>query len=222
MEHVYGLGGEYHGRRNVRTQVKPRSLLAKVTLLAGLLVAAIVSVPVGAHAEYRSSVPANGATVATPPAQVVITFSEETSVTKSDGMVMDAAGTMVSTGWSVDLNERTKLTIPLKPNLPNGIYTVSYTSLSEDGHQVDGSFIFTVDPAAANLTKATTSTGGGAPWLTWAIVFGAVTLISAAGFFLVARQLMRPANESASTVAAEGTRNDPDETAAVSSTKGTD
>jgi methionine-rich copper-binding protein CopC len=184
----------------------------------------LVTNGVAAHAEYRSSIPGNGATVTTVPAQVVITFSQETSATKSNGVVTDSTGTVVSTGWSVDLNERTKLTIPLKPNLGTGIYTVNYTSLSEDGHQVDGSFIFTVDPnAPATATATTASKGsGGPPWLTWAIVFGTVTLISAAGFFLVARQLMRPASETASTVAAQGTRNDTDENAAVSSTKGTD
>lgn len=141
-----------------------------------------------AHAEYRSSVPANGATIATAPAQVVITFSQETSATRSNGAATDAAGALVSTGWSVDLNERTKMTIPLKPNLGNGIYTVTYTSLSEDGHQVDGSFIFTVDPAAAQAAAAAhASTGGGAPWGLWLAIFSATTLFVGGGLFVVLR-----------------------------------
>jgi methionine-rich copper-binding protein CopC len=143
---------------------------------------------VGAHAEYRSSVPANGATIATPPAQIVITFSQETSATKSNGAVTDATGTVVSTGWSVDLNERTKMTIGLKPSLPNGIYTVNYTSLSEDGHQLDGSFIFTIDPAAANTASSVTAGGGGgAPWGLWLAIFSATTVLVVVGLFVALR-----------------------------------
>lgn len=156
---------------------------------------------VAAHAEYRSSVPANGATVATPPGEVVITFSKETSATKSNGVVIDGTGATVSTGWKVDLNERTKLTIGLKPNLPNGIYTVNWTSLSEDdGHVVDGSFIFTVDPNAANAS-ATTQGDGGAPWGTWLAVFGIGTLGIIGGLFALRARTARtvPADDVAET-----------------------
>lgn len=159
-------------------------------LITAVILLLATRVPgVAAHAEYRSSVPANGATIATAPAQVVITFSQETSATHSNGAATDAAGMVVSTGWSVDLNERTKMTIPLKPNLGNGIYTVNYTSLSEDGHQVDGSFIFTVDPAAAQAAAATAhaSTGGGAPWGLWLAIFSATTLFVVGGLLVVLR-----------------------------------
>jgi len=161
-----------------------RWLLAPLVLLFLSLHALIVT----AHAEYRSSVPANGATIATVPAQVIITFSQETSATHSNGVVTDTAGNVVSTGWSVDLNERTKMTIPLTPNLGNGIYTVTYTSLSEDGHQVDGSFIFTVDPAAANAAAvAKASTGGGAPWGLWLAIFSVTTIVVVGGLFAILR-----------------------------------
>lgn len=164
-----------------------RSMRYRWALIApiALLIAALHAAAVTAHAEYRSSVPANGATVTTAPTQVVITFSQETSATKSNGSVNDASGTVVSTGWSVDLNERTKMTIPLTPTLPNGIYTVNYTSLSQDDHQVDGSFIFTVDPAATNTVAAAASTGGGAPWGLWLAIFSATTVVIAGGFFLL-------------------------------------
>lgn len=159
-----------------------------MALCLACILALLAAGMVDAHAEYRSSVPANGGTIVTAPTQVVITFSQETSATHSNGAVTDPTGAVVSTGWSVDLNERTKMTIPLKPNLGNGIYTVNYTSLSEDGHQVDGSFIFTVDPAAANAaTNASASTGGGAPWGLWLGIFSATTLFVVGGLFVVLR-----------------------------------
>lgn len=154
-----------------------RSLLAPCLVVLCVLALAL---PVAAHAEYRSSVPANGATVATPPAQVVVTFSQETSATQSKGQVTDATGSVVSSGPAVvDLNDRTKLTLPLKPNLPGGIYTVAYTSQSQDGHVVDGSFVFTVGPAAR---------AGAAPWGTWLVVFAAASLVVLGGLFFVRRQ----------------------------------
>jgi methionine-rich copper-binding protein CopC len=159
-----------------------------------LLLALMQAMTVGAHAEYRSSTPANGATVATPPAEVVITFSKETSATKSNGVVTDGTGATVSTGWHVDLNERTKLSIALKPNLPNGIYTVNWTSLSEDdGHVVDGSFIFTVDPNAASAAAATGQGNGGAPWGVWIALFGLGTLTIVGGLFALRARAMRGA-----------------------------
>lgn len=156
-----------------------------IALAMAMMLAALIAPAVGAHAEYRSSVPANGGTVAAAPPQVVITFSQETSATKSNGSVMDAAGTVVSTGWSVDLNERTKLTIGLKPNLGTGIYTVNYTSQSEDEHVVDGSFIFTVDPNAVATTGAAITTGTGAPWGLWLLTFTLSAVAIAGGLFII-------------------------------------
>ncbi|MGI8689568.1 MAG: copper resistance CopC family protein [Thermomicrobiales bacterium] len=175
-----------------------------IALPIAAFLAAMTGGAVGAHAEYRSSVPANGATIAAAPPQVVITFSQETSATKSNGSVADAAGTVVSTGWSVDLNERTKLTIGLKPNLGNGIYTVKYTSQSEDGHVVDGSFIFTVDPNAASVAATTAATTGGlgVSWRIWLVVFVASAATIIGGLFVI-RMRIRQADpapaESAQT-----------------------
>ena len=171
----------------MRVVTGSRRAFGAMLFLCMMACALMAAMSISAHAEYRSSVPANGATVATAPAQVVITFSQETSATKSNGAVTDVTGMVVSTGWSVDLNERTKMTIPLKPNLGGGIYTVSYTSLSEDGHQVDGSFIFTVDPAARSSTSVTTSTSGGAPWGLWLAIFSATTIFIVGGLFVVLR-----------------------------------
>lgn len=149
-------------------------------LLIALVATTLAVVPTAAHAEYRSSVPANGSTVAVSPAHVVLAFSQETSATQSRGQVTDTTGAVVSTGRAtVDLNDRTKMTIPLRPSLPNGVYTVNYTSQSPDMHVVEGSFVFTIVPPAAN---------SGAPWGTWLIVFAVATLVVAGGLVVVRRQ----------------------------------
>lgn len=118
-----------------------------------------------AHARYASSTPAPGQTLAASPAAVVINFDEELAA-GSTGAVADASGSTASTGATIDANERTKLTIALKPSLPNGVYKVTWHSISaDDMDELDGSFFFGVgvpapstgtapSPAAAILVAA--------------------------------------------------------------------
>ena len=130
-------------------------ILPVIALLTTLAIGTLV----GAHAQLKTATPADKATVATAPAQVVLTFREETSATQSNGAVMDASGATVSTGFKVDLNDRTKMTIDLKPNLPAGVYTVKFHTLTEDDNgMVDGTTTFTVQAAAAGTSTTGTST----------------------------------------------------------------
>ena len=112
-----------------------------------------------AHARYASSTPAPGQTLATSPAAVVITFTEELAAA-STGTVTDAAGATVSTGATIDANDRTKLTIALKPSLPNGVYKVNWHSVSaDDGDELDGSFFFGVGVPAPSTATAPNPAG---------------------------------------------------------------
>jgi len=107
-----------------------------------------------AHARYAGSTPAPGQTLATSPAAVVITFTEELAAA-STGTVTDAAGATVSTGATIDANDRTRLTIALKPSLPNGVYKVNWHSVSaDDGDELDGSFFFGVGVPAPSTATA--------------------------------------------------------------------
>ena len=163
----------------VRTVIRQRGyLLAICTVCMAVFGIGVALAPVvAAHAQLRMSDPAQNATVAQAPAQVTLTFSEETSPTKSGGSVTDASGATVSTGFAVDLNDRTKMTIPLKAGIGPGTYTVKWNSFTEDdGGMLDGTFVFSVGmgsmtgaagattaatPAAttAGSTSATTNTG---------------------------------------------------------------
>ncbi len=133
-------------------------------LLIGAMILTVLTMlsvgAVSAHARPKTSDPADKATVNKAPTQVIITFSEETNPTKSGGSVTDASGAMVSTGFKVDLNERTKMTIDLKPNLPNGAYTVKWNSFTDDDNgMADGTLSFTIQAAqAASTGSATTGT----------------------------------------------------------------
>ncbi len=129
-------------------------IVAAIVALLALTSASIVS----AHAAYKSSDPPANGTVQKAPAQVAITFSEETDPLKSGGSVTDASGATVSTGFKVDLNQRTNMTIDLKPNLPNGAYTVKWNTFTDDDNGLaNGTFTFTIQ-AAAGAGTATTGT----------------------------------------------------------------
>ncbi len=151
-----------HQIRSKRSDIKMRTRQWRRLFIAIAMTAAITTVGTGgvaAHARLTASDPADKATLAKAPTQIALTFSEETSATKSGGSVTDASGATVSTGFKVDLNQRTKMTIDLKPNLPNGAYTVKWNSLTEDDNgMADGTFTFTVQAAATGTGTTTTGT----------------------------------------------------------------
>ncbi|MDQ6832434.1 MAG: copper resistance protein CopC [Chloroflexota bacterium] len=128
-------------------------------LAAMIAIITMIGAPgVAAHARLTASDPADKALLTKAPAQVILTFSEEVSPTKSGGSASDASGATVSTGFKVDLNARTNMAITLKPNLPNGAYTVQWNTLTEDDNgMANGRFAFTVQAAA--VTSGATAVG---------------------------------------------------------------
>lgn len=141
-------------------------LYARWRVVVGTVVlASLITGVVSAHANLKSSDPAFDAVLTKAPTQVVIVFTQETSPPKSDGSVVDAGGATVSTGFVVDPNDRTRMTITLKPNLPNGKYTAKFHTLTEsDGGVVDDTIPFTIQvPAAAAATPEARPAGANPP-----------------------------------------------------------
>jgi len=123
-----------------------------VAILATLAVA-LVAVPARAHAELQSSDPADGASLATAPAQITLTFGEkllaegnavtltevETGAALEVGPV-EVTGDTVSVGWP--------------ESSPAGELRADYRVVSTDGHPVEGSITFTVEEAAGPSAAA--------------------------------------------------------------------
>ena len=103
-----------------------------------VLLALAPAAPASAHAAYRSSNPANGATVSAPPSQVTAEFTEP--VTRDSWLeVVDPCGQVVS-GASQPFNDT--ITVSMSGSR-SGTYTVNFSVLSAlDGHGTDGSFSF--------------------------------------------------------------------------------
>jgi methionine-rich copper-binding protein CopC len=181
-------------------------------VIVGAVLAVALVAQVFAHADYETSTPADSETVTTAPTQVYATFSA----------YLDPAGTndlnvTNAANEDVDNNDATigpanAMTVTLQADLPNGTYTVAWSTRSaEDGEDDSGTFSFTINaqvaptattPAASQTPQATTeatalpSSGGAGPRaggdssLTWFAIVAASAgvLLAVLGFTGVARR----------------------------------
>jgi methionine-rich copper-binding protein CopC len=175
-----------------------------LTCAAVLLVSAVVVAPASAHARLKSSDPADGATLASQPATVNVVYTEETSLDKSTLQVFyqkDASTAQVQADNGdahVDVNDRTKASVTLKPGLGAGIYTVKWHTLTEDDNgQADGTFTFTVAGGATTSGSSGPATTGSTPlpatgepatWQPAAVLLAALILLGGLGLRRVARR----------------------------------
>jgi LPXTG-motif cell wall-anchored protein len=168
-----------------------------MTCAAVLLLSAVFAAPAGAHARLVSSNPSAGATLSSQPTTVNVTYGEETSLTKSTLQVFyqtAAASPQVQADngdGQVNVNDRTKASVTLKPGLGAGIYTVKWHTLTEDDNgQADGTFTFTVTGGASTDSGPATTGGSGptlpttgepAGWLPGAGLLAALILLGGLG-----------------------------------------
>lgn len=147
-----------------RTQ--PRNGIA-ILFLVGVLLAALhypLSTAVLAHADYDDTVPAAGEVVSQAPQQVQIWFTQELfrregqntlEVYGPDDLRVDLDDA------AIDDDNRKLMTVSLQSDLPNGVYTVRWRTLSaDDGDAAEGEFQFTiqVDEPEEEATPTATST----------------------------------------------------------------
>jgi methionine-rich copper-binding protein CopC len=98
------------------------------------------SMPAHAHAFLDSANPRVGSTVASPPTQVTLHFTQRLEPKFSKAEVRNAAGVRVDQGVTVSGNE---IRVDLKALSP-GTYRVIWHVLSVDTHTTQGSFNFHV------------------------------------------------------------------------------
>lgn len=128
-----------------------RGLRRITAVAASLLLAAagvaVAAAPASAHDQLISTNPANGATVATLPAEVTLTFGEV--VLNTDGgtqvEVTDATGRKIGTGAT---EVQDNVVSQRVAGAAAGKVTVLWRVISEDGHPVSGEFTFTVQKGA--------------------------------------------------------------------------
>lgn len=118
-----------------------RSLPLAIALLLGAAGAA------SAHAHLKTAVPAADSTVAAPPSELRLGFTEGVNLGFTGVSVMGPAGAPVSTGAaSLAPGDDKVLVVPVSGPLAPGAYKVRWHALATDGHKTDGSYGFTVEP----------------------------------------------------------------------------
>jgi copper resistance protein C len=114
------------------------------TLIAAAAIAAMaLAGQAAAHARLITGSPKNGATVTAPKA-LTLHYSEELVPAASSVTVSGAGGAAVATGpIALDKTKRIVTVLFAKPVSP-GAYRVKWHMKTEDGHETDGDFGFTV------------------------------------------------------------------------------
>jgi copper transport protein len=139
-----------------------RPVLLLLALLGGWLVTGVVVAgPASAHATLVSTDPAEGARLDTAPGAVTLQFSEGVSLGAGYARVLGADGTRVDTG--APAVDGATLTIPLRGDLDDGGYLVTYRVVSADSHPISGAYSFVVGQGelvpAGTAGKDTTDPG---------------------------------------------------------------
>jgi copper resistance protein C len=118
--------------------------IKQLLLVAAVVAACAPGAPALAHAFLDHSQPAVGSTLAAPPAQVRIWFTEALEPAFSTIAVTDAQGHEMGQGKAkVDTADHQLLVLDLVPLAP-GTYHVVWRVVSVDSHPTNGRFDFTV------------------------------------------------------------------------------
>ena len=124
---------------------------AMVALFAAASMILLGSVSASAHAELEASNPIADSVIGAMPAQIELSFGEilmvvEGSAEANQVTVSDAKGNRVDDKKTVVADRMAS--VGVAPGAAEGVYTVAYRVVSEDGHPIEGSFKFEVSVAA--------------------------------------------------------------------------
>lgn len=168
-----------------------RRVVALVTgVVLALGVTLLGAAPAWAHSKLDTSNPRDGASVATPPREVALTFNEDVQPGFTVITLIGPDGKDYHTGPATETDET--VTVAALPLGPAGVYRIGYRVVSADGHPVSGASSFTLtapgpgsdqatvpaaDAAPNGVPDAAPASGGGAP--VWPWIVGAVVLVGA-------------------------------------------
>jgi methionine-rich copper-binding protein CopC len=151
---------------------------------AGIAITAVMAFVVApastlAHARHKSSTPAVGEVLSTPPSAVTITFTQDiqkVSGTYDIQVTLDRGESVTAGPAAIAEGDRSTMSVPLKP-LTTGRYEVHWKNVSdEDGDPIEGAFSFYLNKqpnsidrladtrlAAIGAPEATGTAGTGSP-----------------------------------------------------------
>ncbi|WP_308635651.1 copper resistance CopC/CopD family protein [Paenibacillus silvisoli] len=127
-----------------RRKSNPTSII-QAALLCFWMCLLLIGMPAGAsaHAELERAVPEANAKYEQNPKAVELSFNEAIEAKVGSIEVLDSKSRPVTNASAQASEDQQSLTLPL-PTLGEGVYTVSYSVVSADGHPVSGSYVFIV------------------------------------------------------------------------------
>lgn len=158
---------------------------ALATVAAALLLTFVHPAPAGAHAVVTASTPTDGQTVAEPPDEVQVTFSEPVSSDLGGLTVLDSSGQRVDNDDSSMGATGTVLRATVRPELPDGTYVMNYRVVSTDGHPISGAIVFgvgeqtVIDASGVTALEAGQDSG-------WELAAGIARFLTYSGALLAA------------------------------------
>jgi methionine-rich copper-binding protein CopC len=140
------------------------------------------------HAALVSSDPPAGGTLTTTPYTLTATFNDELTAEGSSIVVENSSGAEVARG-TVSSTDAHVQTAEL-PALPDGEYTVRWTSVSADDAAVErGTYTFTIGVAASATPSATPpsapGSGGASNDVLIAVGLAAVLIVAVVGYVFI-------------------------------------
>lgn len=151
-----------------------------VTAVAGAL-ALFGAGTASAHNALTGSDPADGASVATAPTSVTLTFNDVVQNLQPILTVVGPAGDHWE-GSPVSVLNNT-VSVPVNPLGPAGTYTVAYRVISADGHAVEGTTTFqlttagTGSPNPASGSDGTAVASDAIPAWVWVLGAGLIVVV---------------------------------------------
>lgn len=167
------------------------------TLLPAFLAVLLIAAQAQAHAYIESTVPAEGAVLASPPAQIHLVYTEPVEPKLTTLLLVDANDQPVA-GVQQTSDGNRAFVLKLPP-LASGVYSIKSQVLAKDGHVTEETVRFTVagsNPAQAAVASpapqavaAPPAPAGGSPGT--AVTFGAAIAVLALGGLLYAAHAAR-------------------------------
>jgi copper transport protein len=170
----------------------PRALAVLVGVALAMLAPFAVA-PAQAHANLRSSEPANGAVLQTAPTSVILRFTEVPEPKLALIRVLDSDGTAYERGKPEAVPGDDLALRQAVASLPQGVFTVAWRVVSRtDGHATAGAFAFGVGVSPADVKPSAGVVPKSPPPSAaeiagrWVFIWGLVALVGAAATGLIA------------------------------------
>jgi len=119
------------------------NIVKKITRLFILLFMLVAVRPAAAHSDLVQAEPPPGAQLAESPAEIRLTFSEPVADNSRIDLLTDEFERIEGLVPQFNPEQPEQIYSPVPPLEP-GVYTVQWAAVSDDGHEISGSYSFSV------------------------------------------------------------------------------